>query len=71
MLNDPSNSLPAGNFRIVELPADRHQELMEKMKAQFEDLQKKLGAIQSPSTGVPGKELPTKDMPADILKKKF
>ena len=49
----------------------RLKELMEKMKAQFEDLQKKFGAIQSPSTGVPGKELPTKDMPADILKKKF
>ncbi|MFW9921009.1 MAG: hypothetical protein ACFFED_15520 [Candidatus Thorarchaeota archaeon] len=31
MLNDPETSLPRCNFRIIELPADRNQELMETM----------------------------------------
>ncbi len=31
MLNDPDSSLPRANFRIVEMAADRNQELMEKM----------------------------------------
>ena len=31
MLNDPHSSLPRANFRIVEMVADRNQELMEKM----------------------------------------
>ena len=31
MLNDPHLSLPRRAFKIVELPADRNEELMEKM----------------------------------------
>jgi len=32
IIRDPNNTLPRGNYRIIEVPVDRNHELFEKMR---------------------------------------
>lgn len=57
-LREQVKSLTSENSRL--------NELLETLKAQLSALKQKLGGLQTPSTSLPSKELP-----ADIVKKKF